>query len=54
MFGPTAEGETGYAARLLHLLKPKTLVLWDKGFDSNAFLAQVAATGAQVAVLAPQ
>ncbi|MGP4102450.1 hypothetical protein [Nonomuraea sp. KM90] len=24
------------------------LVLWDKGFDSNAFLTQVSATGAQV------
>ncbi|WP_433412157.1 IS4 family transposase [Microtetraspora malaysiensis] len=48
VFGPTSEGETGYARRLLHLLKPDMLVLWDKGFDSNAFLAQVAATGAQI------
>jgi hypothetical protein len=48
VFGPTREGETGYARRLLHLLKPDMLVLWDKGFDSNAFLAQVSATGAQV------
>ncbi|MEV0972019.1 hypothetical protein [Microtetraspora glauca] len=48
VFGPTSEGETGYARRLLYLLKPDMLVLWDKGFDSNAFLAQVAATGAQI------
>uniref|UniRef100_UPI000B19601C transposase domain-containing protein n=1 Tax=Microtetraspora fusca TaxID=1997 RepID=UPI000B19601C len=47
VFGATGEGETGYARRLLHLLKPDMLVLWDKGFDSNAFLAQVSATGAQ-------
>ncbi|MBN0049161.1 IS4 family transposase [Streptomyces actuosus] len=48
VFGPTAEGETSYAGRLLHLLKPDMLVLWDKGFDSNAFLAGVTDTGAQV------
>ncbi|NGO13793.1 IS4 family transposase [Streptomyces sp. HC44] len=48
VFGPTAEGETSYAGRLLHLLPPDMLVLWDKGFDSNAFLASVTDTGAQV------
>nr|SBO96659.1 Transposase, IS4 [Nonomuraea gerenzanensis] len=48
VFGPTGEGESGYARRLLHLLTPDMLVLWDKGFDGNAFLAQVSATGAQV------
>ncbi|MFJ8827506.1 transposase [Streptomyces sp. NPDC102467] len=48
LFGPTAEGETSFAARLLHLLRPDMLVLWDKGFDSNSFLAAVNATGAQV------
>src|SRR3954451_1873435 len=48
VFGPTAGGEPSYAGRLLHLLKPDMLVLWDKGFDSNAFLAQVSATGTQV------
>ncbi|MEU0427706.1 hypothetical protein ABZ235_29685 [Streptomyces canus] len=48
-FGPTAEGETSYACRLLHLLRPDMLVLWDKGFDSNAFLAAaVTDTAAQV------
>ncbi|MEN1889248.1 hypothetical protein [Streptomyces mirabilis] len=45
-FGPTTGGETSYAGRLLHLLRPDMLVLWDKGFDSNAFLSVV--TDAQV------
>ncbi|MED7930423.1 IS4 family transposase [Nonomuraea sp. LP-02] len=47
VFGPTGEGESAYARRLLQLLKPNMLVLWDKGFDGNVFLAQVSATGAQ-------
>jgi hypothetical protein len=47
VFGPTAEGETSYATRLLHLLDAGMLVLWDKGFDSAAFLTAVAATHAQ-------
>ncbi|WP_405885827.1 MULTISPECIES: IS4 family transposase [unclassified Streptomyces] len=47
VFGPTTEGETSYAARLLHLLRPDMLVLWDKGFDGNSFLAAVTATRAQ-------
>lgn len=46
-FGPTSGGETGYAARLLHLLGAEHLLLVDRGFDSNDFLAKVAATGAQ-------
>ncbi|MFE1416017.1 transposase [Streptomyces sp. NPDC058746] len=48
VFGTTDEGETAYARRLLHLLRPGMLVLWDKGFDANAFLAEAAATGAKV------
>ncbi|MFF3505510.1 transposase [Streptomyces sp. NPDC003247] len=48
VFGPTDEGETAYACRLLHLLRPDMLVLWDKGLDANAFLAQATATGAKV------
>ncbi|WP_433544565.1 IS4 family transposase (plasmid) [Streptomyces sp. CA-294286] len=48
VFGPPAVGETGYASRLLHLLRPDMLVLRDKGFDGNGFLAAVNATGAQV------
>ena len=47
VFGPTAEGETSYATRLLHLLRPDMLALWDKGFDGNSFLAAVTATRAQ-------
>ncbi|MFE9174304.1 IS4 family transposase [Streptomyces kebangsaanensis] len=47
VFGPTDEGETSCASRLLHLLRPDMLVLWDKGFDGNAFLAAVSATRAQ-------
>jgi Insertion element 4 transposase N-terminal/Transposase DDE domain len=38
--------ETGLARRLLHLLRPGMLVLADRAFDSNAFLAEIAATGA--------
>ncbi|WP_433635183.1 IS4 family transposase [Nocardia sp. CA-120079] len=48
VFGPTELGETGYACKLLHLLRPDMLVLWDRGFDSNDFLVKVCATGAQV------
>ncbi|HEY2304579.1 MAG TPA: IS4 family transposase [Streptosporangiaceae bacterium] len=42
----TDRDETGLARRLLHLLGPGMLVLADRAFDSNAFLAQIAATGA--------
>lgn len=48
VFGPTREGETSYATRLLHHLGPEMLVLWDRGFDGNDFLATVHATGARV------
>lgn len=47
VFGPTTEGETSYASRLLHLLRPDMLALWDKGFDGNSFLTAVTATRAQ-------
>lgn len=47
VFGPTSDGETAYARRLLHHLSPAMLVLWDKGFDANAFLAAVNDTGAK-------
>jgi hypothetical protein len=40
--------ETGLARRLLHLLRPGMLVLLDRAFDSNAFLAEIAATGAML------
>ncbi|MGW7201293.1 IS4 family transposase, partial [Streptomyces chryseus] len=48
VFGPTREGETSYATRLLPHLGPEMLVLWDRGFDGNDFLAAVHATGARV------
>ena len=50
VFGPPATGETDYARQLLHLLGPDMLVLADRGFDAAAFLAEVAATGAQFLV----
>jgi len=49
-FGPTSAGETGYATRLLPRLDDRHLVLIDRGFDANAFLQGVAATGAQFLV----
>ena len=42
----TDRDETGLARRLLHLPGPEMLVLLDRAFDSNAFLAEIAATGA--------
>lgn len=36
--GPAREGGTSCATRLLHL-NPGMLVLWDRGFDGNGFLA---------------
>ena len=50
VFGPHDTGEKGYASRLLHLLSPDMLVLADRGFDGNAFLAAVAAARAQFLV----
>ena len=44
--------ETSLARRLLHLLRPGMLVLADRGFDSNAFLAEIAATGAAALIRA--
>jgi hypothetical protein len=48
VFGPTAPGEVRYATGLLHLLRRDMLVLWDRGFDSNEFIAAVDATGARL------
>jgi Insertion element 4 transposase N-terminal/Transposase DDE domain len=50
VFGPTSTGETGYAKQLLHLLTSDMLLLADRGFDGDDFLAQVAGTGAQLLV----
>jgi hypothetical protein len=48
VFGPTAPGEVRYATGLLHLLGRDMLVLWDRGFDSNEFIAAMDATGARI------
>jgi hypothetical protein len=40
--------EATVARRLLHLLQPGMLVLLDRAFDANAFLREVAATGAML------
>ncbi|WP_327427960.1 IS4 family transposase [Streptomyces sp. NBC_01236] len=50
VFGPTGCGETGYARRLLPLLDDSMLLLADRGFDSDDFLAQVADTRAQLLI----
>jgi hypothetical protein len=49
-FGPHDTDEKGYASRLLHLLGPGMLVLADRGFDGNAFLAELAGTRARFLV----
>lgn len=50
VFGPTPEKETGYAEQLLPLLDDGMLLLNDRGFDSDDFLAKAAATSAQLLV----
>lgn len=50
VFGPTPEKETGYAEQLLSLPDDKMLLLNDRGFNSDDFLAKAAATGAQLLV----
>jgi hypothetical protein len=49
VFGPTSTGESGYAQRLLDLLT-QDMLLADRGFDTDDFLAKVADTGAQLLV----
>jgi hypothetical protein len=46
-FGPCAVGELASATTLLSALSPQMLLLADRGFDSDAFLSAVSATGAQ-------
>jgi hypothetical protein len=50
VFGPTSQGETTQAQRLLRSLHAGMIVLLDRGFDSNAFLAAVAGTDAHFLV----
>ncbi|WP_198035115.1 transposase [Streptacidiphilus rugosus] len=49
-FGPEADGETAYAARLLSCLDASMLLLADAAFDSRDLLEQVLTTGAQFLV----
>jgi hypothetical protein len=46
VFGSRAQGESAYARRLLPSLGAGMIVLLDRGFDANVFLAKVAATEA--------
>jgi hypothetical protein len=50
VFGPTTAGETTQAQRLLRSLHAGMIVLLDRGFDSNKFLAALAATDADFLV----
>jgi hypothetical protein len=50
VFGPSETSETAYAERLLPLLDKTMLLLNDRGFDTDDFLAKIAATGAQLLV----
>jgi hypothetical protein len=45
-FGPRSNGETVYGKRLMRSVHAGMIVLLDRGFSSNAFLAAVAATEA--------
>ncbi|MGW0337922.1 transposase, partial [Streptomyces sp. NPDC003011] len=47
VFGPNDRGETAYACRLLDRLTADMLVLADRAFDGNDFLAALSRTGAQ-------
>ncbi|WP_251049967.1 IS4 family transposase [Streptomyces sp. ISL-86] len=50
VFGPTANGETTYAPRLVRSLREGMIVLLDRNFASQALLAEIARSGAQVLV----
>jgi hypothetical protein len=46
VFGTTAVGEPAWTKRLLRLMAPGQLILFDRGFASGTLMAQVAGTGA--------
>jgi hypothetical protein len=48
VFGPAADGEPAYATRLLRSLRQGMVVLLDRGLSSNALLAAIAGTRADV------
>jgi Insertion element 4 transposase N-terminal/Transposase DDE domain len=48
VFGPAASGEPAYVTRLLRSLRQSMIVLLDRGLSSNALLAAIAGTRADV------
>ncbi|MFG2848409.1 IS4 family transposase [Kitasatospora sp. NPDC048296] len=50
VFGPTTDGETTYAPRLLRSLREGMIVLLDRNFAAQALVAAIATTGAHVLV----
>lgn len=52
VFGPTSTGEITWARKLLHHLDASMLLLNDRGFDADEFLAEIAATQAQFLIRA--
>jgi hypothetical protein len=50
VFGPTTDGETTYAPRLLRSLSEGMIVLLDRNFAAQSLVTAVATTGAQVLV----
>jgi Insertion element 4 transposase N-terminal/Transposase DDE domain len=50
VFGPTTDGETTYAPRLIRSLREGMIVLLDRNFAAQALVAKIAQTGAQVLV----
>lgn len=52
VFGPTTDGETTYAPRLLRTLREGLIVLLDRNFAARTLVTAIAATGAHVLVRA--
>lgn len=52
VFGPTTDGETTYAPRLLRSLREGMIVLLDRNFAAQSLVAAIATTGAHVLVRA--
>lgn len=50
VFGSFRAGETTYAPRLLHKLKPGMVLLGDRNFASAALMEQIAGTGAHLLI----
>ncbi|WRY98882.1 transposase [Streptomyces sp. NBC_00481] len=50
VFGPTADGETTYAPRLLRSLREGMIVLLDRNFAAQTLVTAMAKTGAHVLV----